>query len=124
MDTEPTWFASYLSGRTQTVSSELGNITRGVTQGDQFYFLYILMIYHRPLSCSPSSLPMTQPFLPVIKIWSIWCKRSTKSSKKIKEYFRAKKMLLHEKKTQFMLFLLNFQQCKCGYFRQQQQYKC
>ena len=40
VDTELTWFASYLSGRTQTVSSELGNITRGVPQGDQFYFSY------------------------------------------------------------------------------------
>ena len=36
------------------------------------------------------------------------CVMIEKSSKKIKEYFRAKKMLLHEKKTQFMLFHPSF----------------
>jgi len=113
------WFKSYLSDRTQTVqvggsSSELRKITRGVPQGSILGpILFLIYINDLPqaselfslLFADDTTLATSGKNLEQLVI------KVNVEFQKVIEYFRANKMLLHEKKTQFMLFNPSFTNC-------------
>ena len=113
------WFSSYLSNRTQTVqvggsSSELRKITRGVPQGSILGpILFLIYINDLPQASELFSLLFADDTTLAASgknLVDLVAKVNVEFQKVI-EYFRSNKMLLHEKKTQFMLFNPSFTNC-------------